>query len=130
MKVKNIYRKLDTAVEDSFEAKVEYCEARKDLTMISHMVNEYHDEYVFEGADGYVTVHNALKSNFIRYGYGWDNNTGTMYNNMPTNWSYNGNTGGGAAHNHGFTQPTFTGTQATLSTIQTSKVVYRWHRTA
>jgi microcystin-dependent protein len=34
------------------------------------------------------------------------------------------------AHNHGFTQPTFTGTATTLSTIQTSKVVYRWHRTA
>lgn len=55
------------------------------------------------------------------------------------------NTGGGGAHNHGFTQPnkhsftpttktvtqpTFTGTAASLSTIQTSKVVYRWHRTA
>ena len=40
------------------------------------------------------------------------------------------NKGDGGAHNHGFTQPTFTGTAATLSTIQTSKVVYRWHRTA
>ena len=40
------------------------------------------------------------------------------------------NAGGSGAHNHGFTQPTFTGTAATLSTIQTSKVVYRWHRTA
>ena len=53
--------------------------------------------------------------------------------------------GSGKGHNHGFTQPnkhsftpttktvtqpTFTGTAATLSTIQTSKVVYRWHRTA
>lgn len=45
--------------------------------------------------------------------------------------TYNSNaTGGGQAHNHPFTQPTFTGTQANLSTIQTSKVVYRWHRTA
>ena len=41
-----------------------------------------------------------------------------------------GATGGDGAHNHGFTNPTFTGTAATLSTIQTSKVVYRWHRTA
>lgn len=40
------------------------------------------------------------------------------------------NTGSDSAHNHPFTQPTFTGTAATLSTIQTSKVVYRWHRTA
>lgn len=79
------------------------------------------NQWIFNGATATGGAH---------YGYGWDNNTGTMYNNMPTNWSYNGNTGGGAAHNHGFTQPTFTGTAATLSTIQTSKVVYRWHRTA
>lgn len=49
----------------------------------------------------------------------------TVFETAPTNA-----TGGGGAHNHGFTQPTFTGTAATLSTIQTSKVVYRWHRTA
>ena len=79
------------------------------------------NQWIFNGASATGGAH---------YGYGWDNNTGTMYNNMPTNWSYNGNTGGGAAHNHGFTNPTFTGTKATLSTIQTSKVVYRWHRTA
>lgn len=41
-----------------------------------------------------------------------------------------GGTSASAGHNHGFTQPTFSGTQTTLSTIQTSKVVYRWHRTA
>lgn len=35
-----------------------------------------------------------------------------------------------SGHNHPFTQPTFTGTQADISTIQTSKVIYRWHRTA
>lgn len=42
------------------------------------------------------------------------------------------NTGASATngHNHGFTNPTFTGTQADVSTIQTSKVVYRWHRIA
>lgn len=65
-----------------------------------------------------------------------------------TNYDTNNRTndvGGGQAHNHPFTQPskhsftpttksitqpTFTGTQANVSTIQTSKVVYRWHRTA
>ena len=79
------------------------------------------NQWIFNGASASGGAH---------YGYGWENNTGTMYNNMPSNWSYNGNAGGDGAHNHGFTQPTFTGTAATLSTIQTSKVVYRWHRTA
>ena len=72
MKVKNIYRKLENAVEDSFEARVEYCKARKDLTMINHMTNEYYDEYVFEGTDGYIDVYKALKNPRINHGYGWD----------------------------------------------------------
>lgn len=43
-----------------------------------------------------------------------------------------GNTGGGGAHNHGFTQPTFTGTAATIteSTIQPYITCYMWKRTA
>lgn len=70
MKVKNIYNKLDK-LEDSFEAKLDYLMARKDLTMISHMVNEYHDEYVFEGTDGYITIDKALKNPRINFEYGW-----------------------------------------------------------
>ena len=73
----------------------------------------------------------------------WSTEYGGTYD-FEKNWPVT-NTGGGGAHNHGFTQPskhsftpttksitqpTFTGTAATLSTIQTSKVVYRWHRTA
>lgn len=34
------------------------------------------------------------------------------------------------AHSHGFTPPTFTGTEATLDNMQPYKVVNRWHRTA
>ena len=79
------------------------------------------------------------------YGYGWQENTGLMYNNMPSNWSSNGNTGGGGAHSHGFTQPskhsftpttksitqpTFTGTTATLNVQQEYITCYMWKRTA
>lgn len=55
MKVKNIYNKLDR-LEDTFEAKIGYLSARKDLKLISHMTNEYYDEYVYEGVDGYIDV--------------------------------------------------------------------------
>ena len=39
-------------------------------------------------------------------------------------------TGGGEAHNHGFTQPTFTGTQADIDVVQPSISCYMWKRTA
>lgn len=38
--------------------------------------------------------------------------------------------GGGGAHNHGFTNPTFTGTAATINTIPAYRNVYMWERTA
>ena len=41
-----------------------------------------------------------------------------------------GNKGGGGAHGHGFTQPTFTGTAATIATMPPYLVVYMWKRTA
>lgn len=41
-----------------------------------------------------------------------------------------GNKGGGKAHNHGFTQPTFTGTKATINTMPPYLAVYMWKRTA
>ena len=41
-----------------------------------------------------------------------------------------GNKGGGASHNHGFTQPTFTGTKATINTMPPYLTVYMWKRTA
>ena len=40
------------------------------------------------------------------------------------------NTGGGGAHNHGFTQPTFTGTAATMNHLQPYITCYMWKRTA
>lgn len=45
---------------------------------------------------------------------------------------HNNSVGGGGAHNHGFTQPTFTGTAATIteSTIQPYITCYMWKRTA
>ena len=42
----------------------------------------------------------------------------------------NFNVGGDGGHDHGFTQPTFTGTQATLNVMQPYKIVNRWHRIA
>lgn len=41
-----------------------------------------------------------------------------------------GTTGGGSGHTHNFTQPTFTGTQATLNTMPPYLAVYMWKRTA
>lgn len=38
--------------------------------------------------------------------------------------------GGGAGHSHGFTQPTFTGTQASISHLQPYITCYMWKRTA
>lgn len=70
MKVRHIYDKLDK-LEDSFEAKVEYCKTRKDLKLISHMTNKYSDEYVFEGTDGYINIGKALTNTRINYGFGW-----------------------------------------------------------
>ena len=39
-------------------------------------------------------------------------------------------TGGGGNHNHGFTNPTFTGTAATINTIPQYIKCYAWYRTA
>jgi hypothetical protein len=41
-----------------------------------------------------------------------------------------GNSGSGNAHNHGFTNPTFSGTAATIATMPPYLVVYMWKRTA
>lgn len=41
-----------------------------------------------------------------------------------------GSTGGGKGHNHGFTNPTFTGTAATIATMPPYLSVYMWKRTA
>lgn len=38
--------------------------------------------------------------------------------------------GGNGAHNHGFTQPIFTGTTATINNMPPYKTVYIWERTA
>lgn len=38
--------------------------------------------------------------------------------------------GGGGAHNHGFTQPTFNGTQADINVVQPSISCYMWKRVA
>ena len=41
-----------------------------------------------------------------------------------------GSTGGGGAHNHGFTDPAFTGTEAAIATMPPYLAVYMWKRTA
>ncbi len=41
-----------------------------------------------------------------------------------------GNAGSGGAHNHGFTNPTFSGTVATIATMPPYLAVYMWKRTA
>jgi hypothetical protein len=44
--------------------------------------------------------------------------------------AYSNSKGSGSAHVHNFTQPTFTGTKATLNNMQPYKIVNRWHRVA
>lgn len=46
-------------------------------------------------------IFNGSSASGNHYGYGWQANTGTMYNGMPSDWSSNGQTGGSGAHNHG-----------------------------
>lgn len=46
-------------------------------------------------------IFNGSSASGTHYGYGWQSNTGSMYNGMPSDWSSNGQTGGGGAHNHG-----------------------------
>ena len=41
-----------------------------------------------------------------------------------------GSTGGGGGHSHGFTNPTFSGTAATIATMPPYLAVYMWKRTA
>lgn len=43
-------------------------------------------------------VFNGSSASGTHYGYGWESNTGTMYNNMPSSWASIGNTGGGQAY--------------------------------
>lgn len=48
------------------------------------------------------------------YGYGWESDTGMMYNNMPSSLGSIGNTGGGQGHSHNIA----------------TKGIYVWQRTA
>lgn len=75
MKVKNIYRKLDSIATDDL---IKYCKARKDLKLISHLANEFYDSYVFEGTDGYITLDKVIKDFKISYEYGWSTKVVTV----------------------------------------------------
>ena len=57
------------------------------------------------------------------------NGSGTWPGSASNRYSTD-NTGGGGAHNHPFTQPTFKGTQATINTLDPYITVYMWKRTA
>lgn len=43
---------------------------------------------------------NGSSASGTHYGYGWETDTGIMYNNMPSSWGSIGNAGGGQAHSH------------------------------
>lgn len=45
-------------------------------------------------------------------------------------WGQTQHAGGGKGHSHGFTQPTFNGTQATISHLQPYITCYMWKRVA
>lgn len=57
---------------------------------------------------------NGSSASGTHYGYGWESDTGMMYNNMPSNWGSIGNTGGGQGHLHNIA----------------TKGIYVWQRTA
>lgn len=101
---------------------------------VDEMPSHIHDVFVNGQGSG------GRSGLYMTWGYS-ENADIKVYNGQ----SFVAQEGSGKGHNHGFTQPnkhsftpttktvtqpTFTGTAATLSTIQTSKVVYRWHRTA
>jgi len=75
---------------DSYSAGATGGEATHVLTTYE-MPRHTHDQYnwLFNGATATGT----------HYGFGWQENTGTMIN-MNSNWAYNGLTGDGAAHNN------------------------------
>ena len=64
---------------------------------------------------------------------GYSGGSYTEYSNQATAHTHSfttNTTGGNAGHNHGFTQPTFTGTAATISHLQKYITCYMWKRTA
>ena len=70
---------------------------------------------------------NKFGTNGAGKGNGWWNITYTEVSHTAgqgsdDNW-YTGYAGGGQGHSHGFTQPTFTGTQANISTVQPTAVM-------
>lgn len=61
----------------------------------------------------------GLGDGYVACAYGYDYKNSSIAIN---------NAGGGKGHTHGFTQPTFTGTQATLNTMPPYLAVYMWKR--
>ncbi len=53
-----------------------------------------------------------------------------LVNGQTTTYLNTSSTGGSKSHAHGFTQPTFKGTQATLEKVQPYITCYMWKRTA
>ena len=69
----------------------------------------------------------TIGSSVLNFQYGSSIAYGTNLGSLVT-----GSAGGGQAHKHPFTQPTFTGTQTTLQTMNSlpRETVYVWKRTA
>lgn len=84
---------------------------------ISEIPAHHHAQATYNGVSG---VMREVPTG-VPYGYDY----GDGYGEVPT-----ANTGGGGAHNHPFTQPTFTGTQASIATLSPYITVYMWKRTA
>ena len=67
----------------------------------------------------------------VSYWDGWDYSDGERHNVRNSNKTENtGTTGGGQGHSHDFTQPTFTGTTATLDKMPPYIVMAFWKRIA
>lgn len=95
----------------------------------NHAMKTRYDDYNWD--NGYGSVQGVKRAGaWAAILSDWSTEYGGGYD-FEKNWPVT-DTGGSGAHNHGFTNPTFTGTAATIteSTVQPYITCYMWKRTA
>lgn len=86
----------------------------------NHAMKTRYDDYNWD--NGYGSVQGVKRAGaWAAILSDWSTEYGGIYD-FEKDWPVT-NTGGGGAHNHGFTNPTFTGTQANISTVQPTAVM-------
>ena len=86
----------------------------------NHAMKTRYDDYNWD--NGYGSVQGVKRAGaWAAILSDWSTEYGGAYD-FEKDWPVT-NSGGGGAHNHGFTNPTFTGTQANISTVQPTAVM-------